>query len=90
MSANVTEFVLNAVKRKAVKLNKQDDAHIDRYGNIRFSDNGNEYRYVVKERVIRLEKQIVFDVSIGGKSKEWYRLKSYPIKAIVAKMSEQK
>lgn len=58
-------------------------AEIDRWGKVKFSRVGKEYRYNIKSNVIRLEVKVTHAASTYNReTKEWVRVKSYNIKKV--------
>ena len=80
MKDKVNNAIIAAVSKKAPA---DSSLYVDRYGHVHYNVKGLKYRYVVKDRVIRLEKEIVFTVCIGGKAKEWCRVASYNLKQFI-------
>lgn len=58
----------------------------DRWGNYKWSENGNNYRIKFLDKVIRLEKEIVYDENcIRAGEKSWIKLSGDYYKNIVVK-----
>lgn len=85
LKAKVNDTIIATVSKKAPAGSA---LYVDRYGHVQYNVNGKKYRYVIKDRVIRFEKEIVFSEGIGGKSKEWYRIKSYNLKSFIERLVE--
>lgn len=57
---------------------------VDSYGNIKFESNGRQYRYHIKNRIVRKEVQSIHEATqYSPASKSWYCVKTLSYKDLI-------